>query len=90
MGPRILVKRVTAAKPSSQIIDVVELEPEPSQEGIVRYTGELKTQKGIKVDMDVKPGDHILLKKYSGTPVTINDEELYFIDYADALAVLEK
>lgn len=88
MGARLLVKRQQPKKLKSQKIEVIELDPEPSQYATVKYVGTYKLKNGRELPMDVKPGDMILLTKYSGTPVTINDEELFFVEDADALAIV--
>jgi chaperonin GroES len=88
MGSRLLVKRQAPKKSKSQLIEIVELDEEPSQYATVKYVGSYKLRDGREISMDVKPGDTILLKKYSGTPVTINGEELFFVEDDDALAIV--
>jgi len=43
---------------------------------------------GKKIQMEVKVGDKVLYGKYSGTEVTIDDEELLIMREADIFAIV--
>ena len=45
---------------------------------------------GTLVAMPVKVGDVILMEKYSGQEVTLNDEDLVILRADDIIAILEK
>jgi chaperonin GroES len=47
------------------------------------------TDEGKKIALDVKAGDRILFGKYSGSEVTIEDEEYVIMREDDVLAILE-
>ncbi|MEX1050446.1 MAG: hypothetical protein WEC54_02730 [Gemmatimonadales bacterium] len=47
-----------------------------------------RVEKGEKVAMELKAGQKVLYGKYTGTEVTIDDEELLIIKESDVLAVV--
>ena len=47
------------------------------------------TDEGKKVALDVKAGDKILFGKYSGSEVTLDDEEYLILREEDVLCILE-
>jgi len=46
------------------------------------------TDKGTKVDMEVRVGDRVLYGKYSGTEVKIEGQEYLIVKESEVLAVL--
>jgi len=62
---------------------------EKPQEGEVVEVGTgRRTDKGDVVPMDVKKGDRVLYGKYSGTEVTIENNDFLIMREADILAVI--
>jgi len=62
---------------------------EKPQEGeIMEVGGGRRTDKGDVVQMEVKKGDRVLYGKYSGTEVTIDNDEYLIMREADILAVV--
>jgi len=62
---------------------------EKPQEGEVMEIGTgRRTDKGDVVPMDVKKGDRVLYGKYSGTEVTILNDDFLIMREADILAVI--
>ena len=62
---------------------------EKPQEGEVMEIGTgRRTDKGDVVPMDVKKGDRVLYGKYSGTEVTIQNDDFLIMREADILAVV--
>ncbi len=59
---------------------------EKPQQGEVLAVGPGRMEKGDRVPMDLKVGDKVLYGKYSGTEVTIDDEQILIIKEADVLA----
>ena len=56
----------------------------------VLAVGPGKTNKdGSLIPMDVKIGDIILMDKYSGQEVTVNDEEFLIVKSDDIIAIVE-
>ena len=56
--------------------------------GEVIAVGPGRFEKGARVPMDVKIGDKVIYGKYSGTPYTIDGDEVMIIKASDVLAKL--
>ena len=62
---------------------------EKPQKGKVMAIGPGKmSETGTKIPMNVKVGDTVLYGKYSGTEITIDEEELLILRESDILAVM--
>ena len=61
---------------------------EKPTQGEVLAVGPGRVEKGVRVPMDVKPGDKVLYGKYSGTNITLDGEEVVIIKQSDILAKL--
>ena len=87
---RILVKRekeMDAKKGRIIIPDTAKGKP---QEGKVIAVGTGKVmENGKKIPLDVKADDRILFGKYSGSEVTVDDEEYLIMKEEDVLAIIE-
>ncbi len=87
---RILVKRVD---PSEQVrggIIIPDTAKEKPQEAEVIAVGEGKfNDKGERVKLDVKKGDKVLIGKYSGTEIKLDNEEYTILREDEVLAIVE-
>ncbi|MGC9991107.1 MAG: co-chaperone GroES [Candidatus Cybelea sp.] len=64
---------------------------EKPQEGMIRAVGTGRvTDKGTKVEMQVKVGDRVFYRKYSGSEVKIDGTEYLIIPEKDILAIVHK
>ncbi len=61
---------------------------EKPTQGEVLAVGPGRFEKGERVPVDLKVGDRVLYGKYSGTPFTINDDEVMILKASDVLAKL--
>jgi chaperonin GroES len=61
---------------------------EKPQQGEVVAVGPGRFEKGERQPMDLSVGDKVLYPKYSGTEVTVNDNEYLIIKESDVLAVV--
>jgi chaperonin GroES len=61
---------------------------EKPQQGEVVAVGPGRVEKGEKVALELKVGDRVLYGKYSGTEVTLDDENILIIKESDVLAKL--
>jgi chaperonin GroES len=87
---RILVKRVEEEEKTSGGIIIPDSAKEKPQEGLVVAVGPGKVlETGKHSEPEVKRGDRILFSKYSGTDVTVDDEEHIIVREDDILAVYE-
>jgi chaperonin GroES len=59
---------------------------EKPTQGEVLEVGPGRIEKGERIKMDVAKGDQVIYGKYSGTPYTIDGEEVIIIKASDILA----
>ena len=87
---RILVRRIEEGETTRGGIIIPDSAKEKPQEAEVIAVGNgKKTEEGKIVPLDVKAGDHVLLGKYSGTEIKIDDQEYLIIREDEVLGVLE-
>lgn len=72
---RVLVRRVEEKQAAKRGIIVPDTAKEKPQEGEVISVGAGKIEKGRRIALDVKAGDRILFGKYTGSEITIDDQE---------------
>jgi len=89
---RILVKRIETKEQKKGGIIIPDTAKEKPQEGkvIAVGTGRLDEKTGKRVALEVKAGDRVLIGKYSGTEIKIDDEEHLILKEEEVLAVVEK
>ena len=61
---------------------------EKPQQGEIIAVGPGKFEDGKRVPMEVKVGDKVLYGKYSGTEVTIDNNQYLILREADVLAII--
>jgi chaperonin GroES len=87
---RILVQREKEDEKTKGGIIIPDTAKEKPIEGTVIAAGNGKrSEKGMRVVLDVKKGDRILFGKYSGTEVKIEGEEYLIMREDDVLGVTE-
>lgn len=90
LADRVVVKPLEGAEEVKKggIIIPDTAKEKPQQGEIVEVgTGRL-TDDGKRINLEVKKGDKVLYGKYSGTEVTINDQEVLIMRESDILAVV--
>lgn len=88
---RVIVKRVNEETKTKGGIIIPDSAKEKPVEGVVVAVGPGKlSDKGEKNALDVKKGDRILFGKYSGTEITIDNEEHLIMREDDILGVVQK
>ena len=89
VGDRILVQRREEDEEEKDGIYIQEKKKKKPQEASVIALGSGRRNKGGKIlPFEVKAGDRVLLSKYGGTEVTINDEDYQLVREEDILAIL--
>jgi len=87
---RILIKRQEEKETRKGGIIIPDSAKEKPQEGKVIAVGNGKvSDEGKKIPLDVKTGDRILFGKYSGSEVTLDNEEYLILREEDVLCILE-
>ena len=90
LGDRLLVRRPEEDEQIRGGIIIPDTAKEKPQEAEVIAVGPgRRDDKGALVALDVKPGQRILLGKYSGTEVEIDDEEYLIVREDDVLGIIE-
>ena len=87
---RIVVRRKDAKETVRGGIIIPDTAKEKPQEAEVVAVGEGKfDDNGKRIKLDVKKGDHILIGKYAGTEIKIEDEEFLILREDEVLAIIE-
>jgi chaperonin GroES len=90
LADRIVVKPLEETEQMRGGLYIPDTAKEKPQQGEVVAIGPGKlTDDGKRVDMEVKTGDRVLYGKYSGTEVTLGDEQYLILRESDVLAVIK-
>jgi len=90
LAGRVLVEPAEEKETVNGGIIIPETAKEKPSEGRVVALGTGKRdEKGNKIPFEVKPGDRVLLSKYGGTELELNDKKYKVLDVDDILAVVE-
>ena len=91
LGDRVLVKRIEPTEEVRGGIIIPDTAKEKPQEAEVVAVGDGKLDdNGKRLPMNVKAGDKVLIGKYSGQDIKINDEEHTILREDEILAIVEK
>ncbi len=86
---RIIVKRIGEEETSKGGIIIPDTAKEKPQEGKVVAVGKGKIRDdGVLQKLDIKKGDRVLFGKFTGTEVTLEDEEHLIIREDDVLGIV--
>ena len=86
---KVVVEAVKAEEKSKGGIILTAAAQEKPATCVVIAVGPGGVVDGKEVKMPVKPGDKVLLSKYSGTEVKVDGKEYTIIRQSDILAVVE-
>ena len=90
LGDRVLAKRLEAQETVKGGIILPDTAKKKQETAKVVAVGPGKKDKeGKTISMPVKIGDTILMDKYAGQEVTIDDEEYIIVRSDDIIAILE-
>lgn len=91
LGNRVLVRRLAAEeKLRGGIILPDTAKKKQEQAEVVALGSGKKDKNGVLIPMPVKVGDVILMEKYSGQEVTVEDEEFVILRADDIIAIVEQ
>jgi len=89
LGDRVLVEPVEEKEVKKGGIIIPDSAKEKPTEGVVRALGTGKTDDdGNKIAFEVKVGDRVLISKYGGTEIKLDNKEYKLLNADDILAVL--
>jgi chaperonin GroES len=87
---RVVVKRLEGEEKTKGGIIIPDTAKEKPQEGKIIAVGPGgRDETGKLTPLDVKAGDRVLFGKWSGTEVTIGDEELLIMKESDILGIVD-
>lgn len=91
LGNRVLVKRLEAEETlKGGIILPDSAKKKQEQAQVVAIGTGSKDKDGNLIPIPVKVGDIVLMEKYSGQEITLDDEEYTIIRSDDLIAIVEK
>ena len=89
LADRVVVKALEEAEQMRGGLYIPDTAKEKPQQGEIVAVGQGKvTDDGKRIDMELKVGDKVLYGKYSGTEVTLDDNQYLILREADVLAVI--
>ena len=89
LGDKVVLKAIKEEeKKKSGIILTGEAKEKPQQAEVIAV-GPGGIVDGEEVKMQVKVGDTVIYSKYSGTEVTLEDEDFIIVSQSDILAIVE-
>ena len=89
LADRVVVKPLEEAEQMRGGLYIPDTAKEKPQQGEIVAVGQGKvTDDGKRIDMELKVGDRVLYGKYSGTEVTLDDNQYLILREADVLAVI--
>ena len=89
LADRVVVKSLEETEEKKGSLYIPDTAKEKPQQGEVVAIGPgALNDAGNRVPLEVKKGDKILYGKYSGTEVTVDDEEYLIMRESDILAIV--
>ncbi|MEL7431085.1 MAG: co-chaperone GroES [Chlamydiota bacterium] len=89
VGFRVLAKRLEQEEVMKGGIIIPDSAKKKQETLVVIRVGQPQIVDGKEIPIPVNEGDHILMDKYSGQEVTINDEEFVIIKADEIVAIVE-
>jgi chaperonin GroES len=89
LADRVVVKALEESEQMRGGLYIPDTAKEKPQQGEVVAVGPGKlTDDGKRIEMELKVGDRVLYGKYSGTEVTVDNEQVLILRESDVLAVV--
>lgn len=88
LGDRVVITPLEETETMRGGLYIPDTAKEKPQQGKIVAVGPGRFEKGERVPMELKVGQTVLYGKYSGTEVTIEDEQMLIIKESDVLAVI--
>ena len=88
LADRVVVRALEETEQMRGGLFIPDTAKEKPMQGEVLAVGPGRFEKDKRVPMELKVGDKVLYGKYSGTEVTIDNEQLLILREADVLAIV--
>src|SRR5262252_4001856 len=88
LADRVVVRALEETEQMRGGLYIPDTAKEKPQQGEIVAVGPGRFEKGERIPMELKLGQKVLYGKYSGTEVTLDDEEYLIVKESDGLAVI--
>ena len=88
LGDRVVIRPLEETAEMRGGLYIPDTAKEKPQQGEIIAVGPGRYERGALVPMELKVGNKVLYGKYSGTEVTLDDEQVLIIKEPDVLAVI--
>ena len=88
LSDRVVVRALEETEQMRGGLYIPDTAKEKPQQGEIIAIGPGKFEDGKRVPMEVKAGDKVLYGKYSGTEVTIDNQQYLILRESDILAII--
>ena len=88
LADRVVVRALEETEQMRGGLFIPDTAKEKPQQGEIIAVGPGRFEKDKRVPMDLKVGDKVLYGKYSGTEVTLDNEQYLILRESDVLAVI--
>ena len=90
LADRVVVKPLEETEQMKGGLYIPDTAKEKPQQGEVMAVGPGRiSDDGKRIEIELKLGDRVIYGKYSGTEVTVGDDELLILRESDVLAVVQ-
>ncbi len=91
LGARVVIKMEEEDNKTDSGLIIVSDHTEPKYQGLVVATGDgVRLETGVKMPMDVKPGDFVIYSRMAGVPIEYKEEKLLVINERDVIAIINQ
>jgi chaperonin GroES len=88
LADRVVVRPLEETEQKRGGLFIPDTAKEKPQQGTIVAVGPGRIEKGERVPMDLEVGQKVLYGKYSGSEITLDDEQYLIVKESDVLAVL--
>jgi chaperonin GroES len=88
LADRVVIKALEESEQMRGGLYIPDTAKEKPQQGEIVAVGQGRFEDGKRVEMELKVGDKVLYGKYSGTEVTVENEQYLILRESDVLAVV--
>jgi chaperonin GroES len=88
LADRVVVRALEESEQMRGGLYIPDTAKEKPQQGEIVAVGQGRFEDGKRVEMELKVGDKVLYGKYSGTEVTVENEQFLILRESDVLAVV--
>ncbi len=88
LADRVVIRPLEETEEKRGGLYIPDTAKEKPQQGEIVAVGPGRIEKGERVPMELEVGQKVLYGKYSGSEVTLDDEQYLIVKESDVLAVL--